>query len=396
MKTMIRLLSLVALAAAFALPALAQDPAATTTPAATPNTCEEQARTDLYTQYYENKNKKDAKGVPDVAAQKQAFDIGQQFLAKYEATCKDKYTDSVKKYVTAYQKADRDFRLSKSWENKQYAETVAVSKEILADNPDDVKTAVIGAWAAYTGSVPPSNNTALTADALTLTQRALQLLEAGKTADTFLIFTNKDDALSWMNYAVAALNLKNNPTEATKYLVKVAQANGTAKQEPTTYSYLAFAYEKEYAKLFDEYKAKYPVETPESQVALANINLVVDRIIDAYARAVAFSKGNDPRRAEWMKTLTELYKSRHADSPAGLDEMLASITTKPLLLTTPVTTPPVTAAPAEGAAPTNGDGTAKPPASTTTTTPASTGTPPKPAAQPTPTPTPNKKPPVRQ
>ncbi len=392
MKTMIRLLSLVALAGAFALPAFAQDPAASpaASPAAAQNQCEEQARTDMYTEYYNSKK--------DPAKQPHAYEVGQQYLAKYGTACPDKYTESVKKFVDAFGKAKVDFDFSKAIGEKRWADAVTLGKQMLATNPDDVKTAVATAWAAYNGSLPPAggaappaNAAALSSDALNLAQRANQLFDSGKTADNYLIFTSKDDAQSYMNYILGALNLKANPAEASKHLVKLAQANGAAKQEPTTYAYLAFAYEKEYATMVDEYKAKYPVETPESQVALANINLVVDRIIDAYARAVAYAK-NDPRKAEWMKTLTELYKSRHENSETGLNEMVASITTKPLLITTPVTAPPAPATPAPS--PTTGDGTngTKPPAATTTTTTTTTSA--KPAA--TPTPTPGKKPPVRQ
>ncbi len=392
MKTMIRFLSLAALALAFTLPAYAQDTAAA--PAAQ-NPCEEQARTDMYTDYYNSK-----KG--DAAAQKHAYEVGTQYLQKYSA-CNDKYNESVKKYVDAYKKAQRDFEFTKAISEKRWVDATALGKDILADNPADVKTTTLTAWAAYNAAIPPVNNTALSGDAITQAQRAIQLFEAGKTADNYVLFTSKDDAQSYMNYILGALNLKSNPAEASKYLVKLAQANGAAKQEPSTYAYLAFAYEKEYAKLYDEYKAKYPVESPESKVALANINLVVDRIADAYARAVALGN-KDPRKAEWMKTLTELYKSRHGDSEAGLNEMIASSTTKPLLITTPVTEPPV-----ETPATTNGgDGATgtKPPM---TTMPATTASPtmaqpmttqPKPA-QPTTSATPKpmpmtKKPPVKR
>ena len=100
MKTIMRLLSLVALALAFALPALAQDP--TASPAAAQNPCDSQERTDMYTDYYNSKTKKDAKGQPDTAAQQHAFEVGQQFLDKYAGPCPDKYTESVKKFVDAY------------------------------------------------------------------------------------------------------------------------------------------------------------------------------------------------------------------------------------------------------------------------------------------------------
>jgi hypothetical protein len=59
----------------------------------------------------------------------------------------------------------------------------------------------------------------------------------------------------------------------------------------------------------------------------------MDRVIDAYARAVALA-GNEPQyqtaKASWTKQLTTLYKFRHADSDAGLTEFIAGVLSKPL------------------------------------------------------------------
>ena len=78
------------------------------------------------------------------------------------------------------------------------------------------------------------------------------------------------------------------------------------KKSPFTYAYIAGAYETgPYAKLSDQYKAMYlgKDETPESKLMLANINQLVDRMIDAYARAIA-AAGDDPanaqNKAQWM------------------------------------------------------------------------------------------------
>jgi hypothetical protein len=389
MKTMIRFLSLTALALAFALPAFAQDPAAT--PAQGP--CTEQARTDMYTDYYNSKSKKDAKGQPDVAAQKHAFEIGQQYLAKYEAACPDQYTTAVKKFVVAYGIATHDYELAKAWEAKDYPKVVSLSKEALTNNPDDVKAAINGAWGAYQG-VAVAKNTSLTGDASSLAQRALQLLQAGKTADSYY-FSSRDEAQGWMEYVVGALSVKDNPADAVKHLITIAQGNGPAKQEPSTYYYLARAYEDEYQKLNEKYKT-FTTETDESRIVLANINQTIDRIIDAYARAVAYSTKPEQQKdkATYMATLTELYKSRHDGADTGLNEMIASITTKPLLITTPVTTAPAPSIPAGTG---DGNGGAKPPV--VTTPPAATPTPTttRPAQPaPSPTPTPGKKPPVHR
>jgi chemotaxis regulatin CheY-phosphate phosphatase CheZ len=377
MKTISRLVSLALLAAAFALPVFAQDPAAS--PAAAQNPCEEAARTEMYTDYYNSK-----KG--DAAAQKHARDVAGQYMQKY-GSCNDQYTKAVQKFIDIYDQAAGSFNLQKkltdSYANKQFPDAVAAAKEMLAKNPDDVRTAIFGAWAAYQGVV--AKNTALAPDALTLAQKALQLLQAGKTAENYF-FNSKEEAQDWMEYVLGAANLKDNPTEAAKHLVAVAQSNSSAKQEPTTYYLLANAYQDEWQKLKTKYDAIKEVND-ESKILLANMNLAVDRIIDAYARAVAFSTKPEQQaaKAAYLKTLTDIYKDQHGGSDAGLNELIASVGTKPLLITTPVTTAPVDA-PAAG----TGDGAngTKPP---TTATPMTT---PATAPQPKPTPTPAKKPPV--
>ena len=60
---------------------------------------------------------------------------------------------------------------------------------------------------------------------------------------------------------------------------------------------------------------------------------MVDRVIDAYARAVALS-GNNPEHASVTKNakpeLVQIYKMRHGDSDAGLDKLVSEVLTKPL------------------------------------------------------------------
>jgi len=121
------------------------------------------------------------------------------------------------------------------------------------------------------------------------------------------------------------------------------------------------------------------------------ISKVQDRIIDAYARAYAILKA-DPK-ADAVRTkavlnkLTTYYKARHEDKEDGLQELIASVLSKPIML--PGQEPTVLPAPATTSS-TGTDGAAKPaattpangakPAATTTTTPAS-GTKPAPKPQ---------------
>jgi hypothetical protein len=161
-------------------------------------------------------------------------------------------------------------------------------------------------------------------------------------------------------------------------LIKAAQFESNLKKLPFLYAYIAGAYESgPYAKLSEAYKIyANKDETPESKLALANINQVVDRMIDAYARAVA-AAGSDPKfqatKPEWVESLSTWYKYRHDKSDAGMNEMVASILSKPLPPEpTPLTTLPPSSTPAatgnSGAMP--APGSVKP-GTTTTNVPAS-------------------------
>ncbi|HVS80173.1 MAG TPA: hypothetical protein VHE60_00395 [Pyrinomonadaceae bacterium] len=139
--------------------------------------------------------------------------------------------------------------------------------------------------------------------------------------------------------------MKNSHSEAIPYILKAASYNSTIKTSPETYYYLASAYEQgPYEKLVTGYRAKFEgkAETDESKLALENIYQLLDRMIDAYARAGALAGG--PRKTarrygpqtrtgsptEWMEDLTDWYKFRHKGSDAGLKKLIATILTQPL------------------------------------------------------------------
>jgi hypothetical protein len=332
-----------------------------------------------------------------------AYDIAKKYLTCAAAE-DNKITQYLKKWVDSYEKGNRKAKLSQFLAEKKYADAFAIGKDILTDEPENVKVLIDMGYGGYVASA--AKNTTFNADAINYAKKAIQLIESGKAPDSWAPFAGKDDALAYLNYSIGVMTLPQDRSAALSYLIKAAQFESNLKKSPLTYAYIAGAYEEgPYAKQSADYERLYKGkdETPESKLALANINQLVDRIIDAYARAVALA-ATDPKFAAskpaWVEALTNLYKYRHDKSDAGMNELVASVLSKPL----PPEPTPITSLPASAPAttPATGPGngassTGTLPTGTTVNKPAgATNTPatttPAASKTPTPAPSPTKKP----
>jgi len=257
-----------------------------------------------------------------------------------------------------------------AFKNKNYAEQLKLGKVVLASDPNNAAVYIIMGVA---GLGDPS----LLADSSQYAKKAIELVEAGKP---FSPYASKDQALAYLNYVIGKANLKSNPAEAIPYLLKAARYESELKKNPQLYAELAAAYaEGPVAKLTDNYKVFIGKdESPESKLVLANLNQVIDRQIDALARAAALSTNAADKKAV-MDQLSELYKYRNK-SDTGLNELVAGILSKPLPdIPTPLTslpTPTPTSTPANtgpqsgttGSAQPASSGSAKPAGNTASTT----------------------------
>jgi hypothetical protein len=256
----------------------------------------------------------------------------------------------LKKWVTAYDKENRKVRLTNLFvTQRKYGEAMALAKEILGDEPDNLPAQVALGYGGYVVAVTTKNE-AGNAEAINYSKKAIQNIESGKAPEGWAPFKSKDDALGYLYYSVAFLERTSNPPEALNYFIKSAQFESDIKKNAQTYAFIAASYETEYAKQSADYETKFKGkdETPESKLAVENINQLVDRIIDALARAVSVS-GTDASaqasKAKWLERLTELYKFRHGGSDAGLTDFIAKAMSTPLPpVPTPITTLPTTPA----------------------------------------------------
>lgn len=337
--------------------------------------CTEEAKIATYTEFTTNRQSDPAK----------AYQAAKKYLGCSQGA--DQYTEYLNKWVAAYEKEVRKLQMGAMlYNDKKYAEALTLGKEIVATEPENLRVIIDLGYGSYLAAATLKNESFNT-DALTYARRAIQLIESGKTPAKWEPFKGKDDTLAYLYDVVGRLSIKDNPDAALSSFVKKAQFETDLKKDPWTYYFIAAAYENgPYAKLSADYKTKFEGkdETPESKLALENINQVIDRMIDAYARAVALA-GTDAKyqtpKKEWMDGLSTWYKYRHNQSDAGLNELIAAVLNKPLPpLPTPITTLPTAtpATPATGANSAAGNGTStasttgaapKPATTNTTTTP---------------------------
>jgi hypothetical protein len=387
MKKLITLLSIGTTVAILALPVAArnliaqgQGQAAQPSTAAPQDACSDQGKEALYASFLKNRQ----------SDQPKAYEDAKKYLgcpAGQVTEAQQKIIDYLTKWSKAYEEGSKKINFIKLlYTDKKYPEAYALGKEILAAEPDNLMVKIHLGANGYL--VVPLKNPALIAESLDYARQALTALDAGKTIEDWQPLAGRDVAVAYLNFTVGALTLEKEPASALKNLLKAAQFETPLKKSPFTYAYIAGAYETgPYAKMSEEYKAMYggKDETPESKLALANINQIVDRMIDGYARAVALA-GTDAAYATqktlWNDSLMQWYKYRNNNTDTGLSQMVASILSKPLppeptpLTSLPATTPATPAATPVGN-PAQPNGTA--PSTTPTTTPTN-GTPTKPAS----------------
>lgn len=387
MKKLITFFSICTTVAILALPVAARNVVAQPDNAVIQDPCSVEGKDALYQSFLKTRKDDQAK----------AYEDAKKYLAcpAGEVTeAQTKIIEYLKKFVAAYELALKKAAFTKAmYVDKKYPEAYALGKEILAIEPDNLKIMIdMGANGYQLANNPP-----LAAESLDYATKSLQLLDSGKTVEDWQPLAGKEVAVAYLNYTIGSLTLQKDPSAALKYLLKAAQFETPLKKSPFTYAYIAGAYETgPYAKQSEAYKAMFSGkdETPESKLALANINQLVDRMIDGYARAVHLA-GSDTnftaQKPVWNESLTTWYKFRNGDKVDGMTEMVASILTKPLPPEpTPLTSLPASAMPA--ATPVANSGTPGTNGAASTTTPA--GTTAAPGAKPTTPPATGTKPPA--
>jgi hypothetical protein len=263
--------------------------------------------------------------------QRLAYEAGKEYLRRYGADSTDPDVKVVRKFVGEYEKVRGEFDIDTAYGAKNYVKTFEIGRAVLQKQPENFYVLSIMAQAGYESSI--TGNATLNADTVAYAKRAIQLLNDGKVikADPF---KSIEVAIGFLNYAVGNLLKDQSPVEAAAAFLKAVKSDSPYRTEPVAYHRLGAALLKgEFAQLSTEYNEKYGAKqsSAEQKAMFDRINQVIERAIDAYARAVALSTTPQQQEAKnkVLAQLTALYKSAHGGSEAGLPELIAGVLAKP-------------------------------------------------------------------
>ena len=285
---------------------------------------DDKVKVDLYTQFVDNYK----------TNRPVAYQTAKDYLQRY-AKENDQYSQYVQLWVADYEKDERLKQLrALVYLDRNFSEAFKLGKQVMAENPNHLDSLIALGNAGYLAASARNEN--FNTEAVGYAQKAIQIIESGKAPEDWSPFKGKSDTLASLYNTVGLLKLKSAPDEAIDALLKTASLDSDLKKLPSLYYYLASAYQSgPYARLSAEYQKNFAgkPETPESKQAIEKLNQVMDRMIDAYARAVA-AAGTDPQQAAnktaWLANVTTFYKFRHQDSDAGLTEYIDGALARPL------------------------------------------------------------------
>lgn len=294
---------------------------------------------DLYNKFVKNYNKTPAE-------QLTARLTAKKYLEEYEAQAKTdedkKIIAYIKDWCARYDKSTRRYNLIENIRAKKVDETFAGAKEVVAESPDDLELYFYLLSAGYDAAA--GGNHKYDADSIDYAKKAIELFDAGKPfpgQDKPLTDAERADKLGFAYFMLATLESTTSAVDAKPHFIKAINTGNSIKGEPTVYLSLYKIYSQfEYQPLADKVKSNCSTErlaaTQGCKDLNAKANAVMDKMIDALARAMAYAELSPnpgqfaPLEMAWLKALTPYYMYRHGGSDAGIEEFIKAIPAKPL------------------------------------------------------------------
>lgn len=273
----------------------------------------------------------DYKRNPDPNQQRFAYPTAKDYLRRWGGE-NDSETKEVRRFVVEYERQMHGRDLFAAYDAKNYAKVFEVGRPAVKVDPEYFLALSLMVEAGYDSAV--AGKTGFVSEASDYARLAIKLLEAGKVskADPF---KNPEVARGFLNFALGWFVKDDQPVEAAAAFEKAVKADSPYRTDPSAYHRLGVSILKgEFAQLSAQYNEKFGGKqaSPEQTAMLNRIQHLIEQTIDAYARAVALSTRPEQQeaRAKILAQLTALYKNFHNNSDAGLDELIATVLSKPI------------------------------------------------------------------
>jgi hypothetical protein len=282
---------------------------------------------------------------PNPEQQRFAYPAAKEYLRRFGGE-KDDQTKEVQRFVIGYERAMHEREVYDAYNAKNYAKTFELGRAILKTAAKTVEMGgptsgatvqdffvfAVLTEAGYDNSL--AGNTSLNAETIDYARRAIQLLETGAVSKPDP-FKNMDVARGFLNFTLGSLVKDDKPVEAAAAFLKAVQSDSPYRTDPAAYHRLGVTTLKgEFTQLSAEYNEKFGNKpaSAEQNAMLERIQHLIERVIDAYARAVALSTKPEQQEAKnkILAQLTALYKNFHNDSDAGLNELISTVLAKPM------------------------------------------------------------------
>src|SRR5258707_1388311 len=146
---------------------------------------EDEYKVTTYKKFVENRE-------PNPAA---AYQAAKDYMARYNKE-DDQYTRYLKQWISAFEKDERQDTLLRSiYGEKNYTAGFGLAKQVLADNPEDLKALIALGYGGYLATTNAKKET-YNADSVRYAQKAIALIYSGKTPDAWEPFKSLEGTVA--------------------------------------------------------------------------------------------------------------------------------------------------------------------------------------------------------
>jgi tetratricopeptide (TPR) repeat protein len=275
----------------------------------------QESKEELFSKIAKLTQKKDPQNI------EKAYQLGKEFLNRF-GNENDEKTQKIRNFVQNY----RMMKFNESLNQLKVAEAYGYGKEILAEDPENSYVTMNLAYGGYELLLKKQDKS-FTAESLKYAKQTLDLFGNQKLPKQFDPFKNRDEAEAFMHYVIATFS--GDMKESADHFYRALQFNTIIKNSSYPYYAIALYYEKLYEIEVEKYKSKHGNKLIEDEAMKKDqekLGKIIDRMIDAYARAVKVSQtetGNTSKE-ELKRRLTEVYKFLKK-TESGLEDFINNV-----------------------------------------------------------------------